>query len=83
MHKNIFLSLFLVVCSVFTVYAYEAFQGPTELIQHNPSKAYQGYTIFSPFRGKNTYLIDMHGQVVHSWPYHRTPCRSHPGPYGP
>ena len=69
MHKNIFLSLFLAVCSVFTVYAYEAFQGPTELIQHNPSKAYQGYTIFSPFRGKNTYLIDMHGQVVHSWPY--------------
>ena len=34
--------------------AYEAFQGPTELIQYDPAKAYTGYTLFSPFRGQNT-----------------------------
>ena len=49
--------------------AYEAFQGPTELIQYDPAKASPGYTLFSPFRGQNTYLIDMHGNVVHYWPY--------------
>ena len=49
--------------------AYEAFQGPTELIQYDPARAYNGYTLFSPFRGQNTYLIDMHGNVVHYWPY--------------
>lgn len=49
--------------------AYEAFQGPTELIQYNPAKASPGYTLFSPFRGQNTYLIDMQGNVVHYWPY--------------
>jgi hypothetical protein len=49
--------------------AYEAFQGPTELIQYDPARAYNGYTLFSPFRGKNTYLINMHGNVVHMWPY--------------
>ncbi len=51
------------------VHAYEAFQGPTELIQYDPAKASPGYTLFSPFRGQNTYLIDMHGNVVHHWPY--------------
>ena len=49
--------------------AYEAFQGPTELIQYDPARAYNGYNLFSPFRGKNTYLLDMHGNVVHYWPY--------------
>ena len=51
--------------------AYEAFQGPTELIQYDPARAYNGYTLFSPFRGQNTYLIDMHGEVVHYWPYQK------------
>lgn len=49
--------------------AYEVFQGPTELIQYDAAKASPGYTMFSPFRGRNTYLIDMHGNVVHYWPY--------------
>ena len=45
-------------------HSYEAFQGPTELIQYDPAKAFNGYTLFSPFRGKNSYLIDMHGNVA-------------------
>jgi hypothetical protein len=59
----------LVGFAAITVHAYEAFQGPTELIQHDPAKASPGYTLFSPFRGQNSYLIDMHGNVVHYWPY--------------
>jgi len=58
----------LAVCVPVTM-AYEVFQGPTELIQYDPAKAYKGYTLFSPFRGKNSYLIDMYGNVVHLWPY--------------
>lgn len=49
-------------------WAYEAFQGPTELIQHDPARAYEGYTLFTPGLGRNTYLIDMYGQVVNFWP---------------
>jgi hypothetical protein len=52
-----------------STHSYEAFQGPTELIQYDPAKAFNGYTLFSPFRGKYSYLIDMHGNVVHMWPY--------------
>ena len=51
------------------VMSYEAFQGPTELIQYDYAKAYNGYTLFSPFMGSNTYLIDMYGNVIHMWPY--------------
>jgi len=48
--------------------AYEAFHGPTELIFHDPARAYQGYTIFTPMLGRNAYLIDMNGEVIHTWP---------------
>ena len=48
--------------------AYETFQGPTELIYHDPERAYQGYTIFTPMLGRNAYLIDMNGEVIHTWP---------------
>ncbi|MYF70297.1 MAG: hypothetical protein F4181_10200 [Proteobacteria bacterium] len=48
--------------------AYEAFQGPTELIYHDAQRAYRGYTMFTPSRGRNTYLIDMNGEVIHTWP---------------
>lgn len=67
--RYVLVLLFLLIATVLTSYAYEAFQGPTELIQYNPAKAFNGYTLFSPFRGSNTYLIDMYGNVVHMWPY--------------
>lgn len=31
------------------------------------SEAYQGYTLFAPSASKMTYLIDMNGEMVHSW----------------
>ncbi|HPQ44958.1 MAG TPA: aryl-sulfate sulfotransferase [Syntrophales bacterium] len=54
-----------------SVYALETFKGPTEINQYNPDKAYNGYTMFtpnmSPTSPYKTYLIDMWGNVVHTW----------------
>ncbi len=54
-----------------TAHAYEVLNGPSQLIQYNASRAYEGYTlfstIFSPPGTNKTYLIDMLGNVVHSW----------------
>jgi len=32
-----------------------------------PSKAYNGYTLFNPQFGKDAWLIDMQGSIVHHW----------------
>jgi outer membrane protein assembly factor BamB len=38
------------------------------LLAHDPDQAFQGYTLFTPSAGGNTiYLIDMDGNVVHTW----------------
>jgi len=67
---GIFLTMFLSFG-----YAYEAFYGPTELIHFDKSKAYNGYTLFRPFAGPFTYLIDMQGNVVNTWTQGLTnPC---------
>ncbi len=34
---------------------------------HKKSKAFKGVTLFSPMLGERTHLIDMSGEVVHSW----------------
>jgi hypothetical protein len=50
----------------------------TGLIAHDPDRTFQGYTLFTPMFGDGTvYLLDMHGEVVHTW---RLPYR--PGLYG-
>jgi hypothetical protein len=50
----------------------------TGLIAHDPALAQPGYTLFAPMSGDGTvYLIDMAGEVAHSW---RMPHR--PGLYG-
>ncbi|MFV0436434.1 MAG: aryl-sulfate sulfotransferase [Desulfopila sp.] len=57
-----------VLCALFCfgqAQAYEALGGPTQLIRYDASKAYEGYTLFS--FAKKTYLIDMLGNVVHTW----------------
>jgi hypothetical protein len=39
------------------------------LIAHEPERAFQGYTLFTPqFKGGPPLLIDMEGEVVHEWP---------------
>lgn len=50
------------------VQAYEAVTGPTGVLKYDASKAYEGYTLFSPMIGnKTSYLIDMKGNIVHTW----------------
>ncbi len=51
--------------------AYERLQGPTELLYHNKEKALAGYTLFGV--GSRTYLLDMEGRVVHTWPLGTNP----------
>ena len=41
---------------------------PVGLIHHTPAASFQGYTLFSTTRGgKDAYLIDTEGNVVHRW----------------
>lgn len=55
-------------------FAYEALRGPTGVLQWNQEKAFNGYTLFSPTVGCNTtYLIDMAGNVVHTWKTRNSP----------
>jgi hypothetical protein len=44
------------------------------LTNHKPGKAFNGYTLFSPYAGTTTYLIDNSGNVVHQWELGYTPC---------
>lgn len=39
----------------------------------NTAAAQAGYTLFAPLNSTTTYLIDMQGTVVHSWPSRYTP----------
>lgn len=49
-------------------HAYEVHDGPTGVIKYERAKAYNGYTLFTPTEeNTKTYLIDMKGDVVHTW----------------
>ena len=66
----------LVLCGLLTIVggsarAYEAIQGPTELRYWDATQAYNGYTLFAT-AGKS-YLIDMAGRLVHTWPIGTNP----------
>lgn len=70
MGKKIFAcAAILSVALCFSVsHAYEAITGPTGVLFYNKDKAYNGYTLFSPtVKCNETYLIDMEGNVVHTW----------------
>jgi len=51
--------------------AYETLQGPTETLHWDKARAFNGYTLFGA-RGMS-YLIDMEGRVVHTWPIGTSP----------
>jgi len=62
------LALIILITTVGSpVYAYQSHYGPTELTYYDKTKAFNGYTLFSPFRARNTFLIDMEGNLIHSW----------------
>ena len=63
--------LIFVAFTFCSAHAVEVFQATTEVRQYNPGKAYNGYTLFSPHTiggAGVTFLIDMNGNVVHTWP---------------
>ena len=50
---------------------YAALQGPTEVRYWDETNAYNGYTLFG--MAGNSYLLDMQGRVVNSWPIGTNP----------
>ena len=59
--------LAIALCFSFS-HAYEALTGPTGVLLYNKDKSFNGYTLFSPtVKCNETYLIDMEGNVVHTW----------------
>jgi len=66
--KRILMLSVLVTTSAF---AYERLQGPTELLFCNTNKALPGYTLFGV--GNRTFLLDLDGRVVHTWPLGTNP----------
>ena len=64
-------SLLILTVMLMTSAAFAAsqFYSATELNYHNSETAFQGYTLFHSMTGEQTtFLIDMEGQVVHTWP---------------
>ncbi len=51
--------------------AYERLQGPTELLFCDKEKSFGGYTLFGV--GNKTFLLDLEGRVVHTWPVGTNP----------
>ncbi|MEI8037834.1 MAG: DUF1566 domain-containing protein [Verrucomicrobiota bacterium] len=54
-----------------TLHAYDALTRPTELQYWDATRAQNGYTFFGV--GGTSYLLDMEGRVVHSWPVGNNP----------
>ena len=69
MKRRVFAMLVLLAAGAAS--AYEAFQGPTELIYWSTNQTASGYTFFG-VRG-TSYLIDMEGRVAHTWPIGTNP----------
>ena len=65
-----------VVAVMGTVYGYQSHYGPSGLIYYDKAKSYGGYNLITPLRPgpapdfgyHATYLIDMEGNLIHSWP---------------
>ena len=51
--------------------AYAALQRPTELQYWDTTNAYNGYNFYGA--GGTSYLLDMDGRVVHTWPLGTNP----------
>ena len=61
---------------VATASAYEALVGAAGVLRYDKGGCYNGYTLFSPNSDKNSYLIDMEGNIAHVWE-----TRYYPGLY--
>lgn len=63
--------LVLFVLLAQSAFAYERLQGPTELLYCDTNKVFPGYTFFGV--GNRTFLLDLQGRVVHTWPVGTNP----------
>ncbi len=68
---KIILLLLISFLAGLSVFAQESFMVPTETRYWDASNAYNGYTLFGT-RG-TSYLIDMEGHIVHTWPIGTNP----------
>lgn len=53
-----------------SLYAYELHDGPTGVMKYTKGKTYDGYTLITPWPSGDThvtYLINMEGDIVHTW----------------
>ena len=65
-----------VMAALGSVYAYQSHYGPSGVTYYDKAKSFGGYTLFTPlrpgpppdFKNNATYLIDMDGNIVHTWP---------------
>lgn len=64
-------TLLLIVLLTASALAYERLQGPTELLFADKMKAFAGYALFGV--GGRSYLLDLDGRVVHTWPVGTNP----------
>ena len=67
----IFIAAAWLTISLTPLRAYERLQGPTEVLYWDKTQTYAGCTFFGAHT--NTYLIDMEGRVVHTWPVGTNP----------
>jgi len=62
------LFILMIILSVFiSVDAYSQTERTLGLIKLDESKVFNGYTLFVPGGYKTTYLIDIEGNIVHTW----------------
>jgi len=64
-------TLILLALVTNSAFAYERLQGPTELLYCDKTNALNGYTLFGV--GNRTFLLNLDGQVVHTWPIGTNP----------
>ena len=67
----VFSAIFFLAIVSSPIYAYEAIHGPTETIYYDKTKTFDGYNMFGG--GGKAWLLDMEGEVVHTWNGGRTP----------
>ncbi len=60
-----------VLLSFTLAHGYEVLQGPTEMLLWDKKNAYNGYTLFAA--GNMSFLIDMEGNVINTWPIGKNP----------
>ncbi len=57
------LQIFLIILFPLFLFA----QNTVGLLSYNPSQAFDGYNLIYPHNQPNVYLIDMCGEIVHTW----------------